>query len=160
MAWLIFATGPQAGRRLEVVAELVLGREEGDVVLDDAEVSRRHAAVRPLTGALEVADLGSLNGTWVNGARITRPTRLAAGDTLKVGATELTVEAEQLGGGRATVASPVPPAAAPAVPMPAFAPPPNPSRRSIATRRLTPMLLSVAVVVATALALVVYFAGR
>jgi pSer/pThr/pTyr-binding forkhead associated (FHA) protein len=160
MPSLIFVTGPLAGRRVEVRTELVLGRQAGDVVLDDPEVSRRHAVVRAGQAGLEVADLGSLNGTWVNGARITRATRLVPGDRVRLGGVELAVAAEPTRATAAAAAGPAPAARAPAPPLPAFAPPPNPARRRIATRRLTPTLLAFAAVVATAIALVAYFAGR
>src|ERR671922_1886053 len=90
MPWLIFTAGPLAGQRLELSAPLVLGREEGaDVVVDDPEMSRRHAALRPAGDAVEVEDMGSLNGTWVNGARIQGRVRLAPGDTVQLGASQL-----------------------------------------------------------------------
>ena len=55
-------------------------------------VSRRHAVVRPLDGGLEIDDLGSTNGTWVNGERIEGATRLAAGDVIGVGSVLAVVE--------------------------------------------------------------------
>ena len=76
---LRFVTGPLAGREVEVTAALVLGRQAADLVVDDPQVSRRHASVRPAGDALEVEDHGSRNGTWVNGARAEGPTRLAPG---------------------------------------------------------------------------------
>jgi predicted component of type VI protein secretion system len=184
MPALVVRSGPLAGRRVEVGAELVLGREHADVTLDDEEVSRRHALVRPVPGGLEVEDLGSLNGTWVNGARIERAARLAPGDELRVGTITLAVEAgpaaapatksapaaeaappAPAAGEADRAGTPVPagPAAPAAPPMPrlgAFAPPPRPRRRSVASRRLTPTLLSFGAVIVTAVALLVYFAGR
>ena len=53
------------------------GRENVDVEIEDAELSRRHFAVRPVEGGLEVEDLGSRNGTRVDGTRIDSPTRVA-----------------------------------------------------------------------------------
>src|SRR5262249_56291957 len=78
-AALVFADGPFAGRRVEVEHELVLGREDVDVLVEDPEVSRRHASVRPVDGGLEIDDLGSSNGTFVNGVRVrdTKPLRPA-----------------------------------------------------------------------------------
>jgi predicted component of type VI protein secretion system len=176
MPALVVRSGPLAGRRVEVAAELVLGREHADVTFDDEEVSRRHAVVRAVPGGLEVEDLGSLNGTWVNGARIDRATRLAPGDELRVGRITLAVEHAPAAAPatRATPAGEAAPAAeavpaaepapvAPAPPLPrlgVFAPPARPRRRSVASRRLTPTLLSFGVVIVTAVALLVYFAGR
>ena len=93
MPWLKFTAGPLAGRRVELASALVLGREAADLVIDDPEVSRRHAAVRPAGDALEVEDLGSLNGTWVNGARVTGTVRLVLGDRVRVGDSSFEVEA-------------------------------------------------------------------
>src|SRR5689334_12997456 len=109
---LIVKEGPQAGQRLELDRELVVGREGEGLTIDDSELSRRHAAIRPRAGAAAVEDLGSLNGTFVNGNRIQAPTRLASGDTIKLGQTVMAVEGVRAA---ATVASAVP-AVTPPVP--------------------------------------------
>jgi len=95
MPTLSVKNGPLAGQRLPIGAELTLGRENVDVELDAPMVSRRHAILRQVEGGLEIADLGSTNGTWVNGARIEAPTRLAAGDVIGVGSVLVVVEWEQ-----------------------------------------------------------------
>lgn len=65
----------------------VLGRgEDVDLQLHDTGTSRRHAQIDGDT----VRDLGSTNGTWVNGVRITTATTLHDGDVLRLGTTELT----------------------------------------------------------------------
>jgi predicted component of type VI protein secretion system len=157
--------GPVAGQRVEVTSALVVGRQAADLVVDDPQVSRRHAALRPAGGDLEVEDLGSLNGTWVNGSRINRPTRLAPGDRLRVGDTTFEVEGPPVPAAAAAPAVPAPATEAARAPVPApaapFDPPPQrPRRQGIASRRLTPTLLSFGAVVATAVALVLYFAMR
>jgi pSer/pThr/pTyr-binding forkhead associated (FHA) protein len=168
MRGVVFTSGPLAGRQVEVTAMLVLGRQAADLPIDDPEVSRRHAALRPADDGLEVEDLGSLNGTWVNGTRIRGAVRLAAGDRVQLGETSFEVT---MGPAEATVVSARPAAgpAAPAAATPAAAPaaafsPPSqrrpPRRPTVATRRLTPTLLSFGVVIATAIALVLYFAMR
>jgi hypothetical protein len=63
------------------------------VPLNDQNVSRRHAEIRPGRGAYVVADLGSTNGTMVNGTRITGEQRLADGDILSFGSTYVRFEA-------------------------------------------------------------------
>src|SRR5918994_6252890 len=119
---LVFKEGPLSGRRVEVDAELVLGREDAGLTIDDEEISRRHAVVRPGEGGIEIEDLGSTNGTFVNGSRIEGPTRLAGGDTVKLGRSVLEVEGARAA---ATVAAVVP--SAPAPPTPAATPsPPTP----------------------------------
>jgi hypothetical protein len=70
MPFLIVRSGPRAGERIELVAELVVGRENADVTVSDEEVSRRHLAVRPHEDGVELEDLGSTNGTFVDGARL------------------------------------------------------------------------------------------
>ncbi len=82
------------GRRLPLEDETVtIGRQDScDVVLDDPTVSRQHAEVRRNGDAFELLDLGSRNGTRVNGFGITR-TRLADGDDLLIGAVPLRFEA-------------------------------------------------------------------
>jgi pSer/pThr/pTyr-binding forkhead associated (FHA) protein len=154
---LRFVNGPLAGREVEVTAALVLGRQAVDLVIDDPQVSRRHASVRPAGDGLEVEDHGSRNGTWVNGARVGGPTRLAPGDRVRLGETTFEVEGAAARAA-ATEATPQP-SPPPALP---FEPPPQraPRRRGVASRRLTPTLLSFGTVIATAIALVWYFATR
>jgi predicted component of type VI protein secretion system len=175
---LVFQEGPLAGRRIELQSELIVGREDASLTIEDPEISRRHAAIRPVDGGFEIEDLGSRNGTHVNGSRIERPTRLGGGDSIKLGQSVIAFEAARAA---ATVASPVqatPPAAAapsapPAPPAPASSPPraapsepfgtyatPSSSRkrRGIASRQLGPQLLTFAAVIATAVAVALYFA--
>jgi hypothetical protein len=89
---LVFKAGPLAGRRVEVRHELVLGRENVDVLIEDPVVSRRHASVRPVEGRLEIVDLGSSNGTFVNGVRLRDIKVLEAGDEIRLGGISLRVE--------------------------------------------------------------------
>jgi len=141
------------GRSFEVSGELVVGRVEADVSLDDEEVSRRHALVRPAGLGIEILDLGSRNGTWVNGARISGATPLGHGDAVRLGRTALRVEGDERP--RATVTSA---AAAPRVEP--FSPPAGPVRRAAATRLVGPVVAAYVVVAATAVALIAYFAAR
>ena len=63
---------------------------QNDVALDGDEfASARHARVEPRRDGVWVHDLGSTNGTYVNGARIDRPRRLTQGDIVRVGETDL-----------------------------------------------------------------------
>jgi len=87
--------GKERGKRLAVDAELLIGRaapEEDGKLGEDPEISRRHARVaRAADGMLAVEDLGSANGTFVNGERIAAPRTLAPGDVVRVGKTVLQV---------------------------------------------------------------------
>ena len=82
------------GRRVEIGENaLVVGRmPECDVALSDPNVSRRHAEVRRQGTGFVVVDLGSTNGTRVNGAQI-KERLLNNGDEITVGATKLRFEA-------------------------------------------------------------------
>ncbi len=96
MVGLMITTGAMQGQRIECDRPLVIGREDVgdgvDVVIDDAEMSRRHAVVTPAAGGLEIEDLGSLNGTFVNGNRISGKVILGPNAEVKLGTTQFTVE--------------------------------------------------------------------
>ncbi len=73
----------------------VIGRSRDcDVVLEDHNVSRRHAEVRPSGGSWIVRDLGSTNGVKVNGRRIDGAQSLKRGDTIELGTSRVTFEME------------------------------------------------------------------
>ena len=91
MASLWVISGSRAGQSVGVTGELIIGRENADLTIDDAEVSRRHVAVRLEGGQLEVEDLGSANGTFVNGSRIEDPVKVGGGAKIRVGRTEFEV---------------------------------------------------------------------
>jgi len=65
---------------------VVLGREAfNDIVVYDAEVSRRHAQISLQEGRYIIEDLGSTNGTFVNGRRVNSPVPLHNGDVIEMG---------------------------------------------------------------------------
>jgi pSer/pThr/pTyr-binding forkhead associated (FHA) protein len=213
MPFLIVRSGPRSGERFELVDELVVGRENADLTVHDEEVSRRHLAVRPHEDGVELEDLGSTNGTFVDGARLSAVVVVSTGARVTLGETELEIEIEvpepevDPGATRlrdrpperdativrpspmpaaptpppdATIAgAPAPPTAPPrAAPAPvATAPPPAaaadarpfgtftpdaPARRrtGAATRQWGPATIVFIVIVATAIALIIYFAAR
>src|SRR3954452_1666945 len=87
--------GNAAGSSIGLDQELMIGRSTpGPGSLGgDGEISRVHARVyRDASGQLTVEDLGSTNGTFVNGSRIAAATPLRAGDQVRVGQTTMTVE--------------------------------------------------------------------
>jgi FHA domain len=92
MARLRVVSGPNAGLTVDVDEEVVIGREDTDLALDDDEMSTRHAVVRRHANRLQVEDLGSTSGTFVDGTRIAEPTLLGGGAEIKVGTTVLVVE--------------------------------------------------------------------
>ena len=83
------------GHRLTVVEPTTVGRSPGSGIhLDhDEYVSSRHALVTPAEDGVWVEDLGSTNGTFVNGAQVTSPRLLHTGDQFRIGETQLRVEA-------------------------------------------------------------------
>ena len=89
---LVAMDGPFAGRRFPVLGPMEIGREGlGIALVGDANASRRHAGVAPGPGGVQVTDLGSTNGTFVDGARVA--TALARpGSTIRVGGTTFRVE--------------------------------------------------------------------
>jgi ABC transport system ATP-binding/permease protein len=84
---LIVSRGPVPGQVFELNrAALIIGRDPAsEIVIDGSGVSRRHAQLTVEAGGVVIIDLGSSNGTYVNGQRIQGPHRLAAGDTLGLG---------------------------------------------------------------------------
>jgi hypothetical protein len=84
-----------AGTELVGSRGAVMGRSrECDVVLEDPNVSRRHAEVRPSGGGWIVNDLGSTNGIKVNGRRVDGPQSLRPGDVVELGTSRVTFELE------------------------------------------------------------------
>jgi pSer/pThr/pTyr-binding forkhead associated (FHA) protein len=173
MAILLFEDGPLAGRRVTVTAEVEIGRSGSGLVVDDVEVSRRHAAVGPAEDGLEVEDLGSTNGTWVNDVRIEGRRRLTPGDVLRIGTSTIRIESDAAAPqstapvGTHLPASPSTSAATPALAAqigvgaaaPRFAAPRS-RRRAAATREPIAAILAVVVPVTVAIALILYFALR
>jgi DNA-binding winged helix-turn-helix (wHTH) protein len=79
--------------------ELVLGREPGlPGSIDDASVSRQHAHLRRDGTAVVLTDLGSKNGTFVNGVRVSGPVTLADGDEVRFGLVTFVYRAAPAGG--------------------------------------------------------------
>ena len=83
-------SGPQQGESHIVTPPCLIGRKDCDLVLNDSEVSRRHAELKFVDQTLVIEDLMSTNGTQVNGMSITiRP--LAPNDLITVGETRLRI---------------------------------------------------------------------
>ena len=86
--------GNATGSEIQVDDELLIGRQasEEGTLGQDAEISRQHARIARSGTGFAIEDLGSTNGTFVNGRQITRPEILSPGDRIQVGATTLVVQ--------------------------------------------------------------------
>jgi pSer/pThr/pTyr-binding forkhead associated (FHA) protein len=140
--------GMAVGTDIEVEEQFVIGRTseyEQGTLGDDPELSRQHARVSRSGEGFLIEDLGSMNGTLLNGRRITGPEPLSNGDTIDVGGSRIVVEMEaappppppipeagELGATRVSPVQPTPtgppppPAGPPEPPPPPPAPPPPP----------------------------------
>ena len=107
-----------ATTRVVIDAVLEVGRETGGLQLDDEEISRRHLLLSSNGVDLVVTDLGSTNGTLVNGGTVTEPTVLRPGDVVALGAVTISV----LSAEGETPATPTPTLVLPTTP-------PNPTKR-------------------------------
>lgn len=159
--------GPDAGRRIELPGSLEMGRQDGlGLVLRDPLVSRRHARIREAPGGAIVEDLGSRNGTFVNGNQILGPTLTTPGDQILIGVSVIQLRSAEQVARHPSAVRPVPPGlAAPARPpdylpadRPGLGPAPSPpaaadtaggppalgpaggSRRQVAVPELEPLL--------------------
>jgi predicted component of type VI protein secretion system len=106
--------GPDAGRRASLSGPLEIGRgRDTGMMLADQLVSRLHARVSPVgAGRAVVEDLGSRNGTFVNGNQVHAPTELVPGDQLLLGVTVLELRTARQIAERPSAVRSVPPALA------------------------------------------------
>ena len=91
---LVVTAGPKElqGIKLDLSEPITIGRDpSSDLVIADDFVSTRHARVDPSQRGPMLKDLGSTNGTILNGKSVTRPTRLKQGDRLELGKVVLEV---------------------------------------------------------------------
>jgi pSer/pThr/pTyr-binding forkhead associated (FHA) protein len=86
-AMLLVQRGPDSGARFLLDSdEISVGRHpDSDIFLDDISVSRRHGTFTRSGAGYSVADLGSLNGTYVNRDRIDGEVALSGGDEVQIG---------------------------------------------------------------------------
>src|SRR5258706_2224107 len=88
---LRFLSGVFEGRAVLLPANtaLVIGRtDDADLAIDDHKLSRRHACITTRAGEVEIEDLGSRNGTFINGQRVEK-SKLKSGDRVLIGASTL-----------------------------------------------------------------------
>lgn len=78
-------SSPQREYSLDKSTIAIGSHPSNDLVLDDTTVSRRHATITRKSSCFELADLGSTNGTFVNGRQVRNPIALKSGDEIKFG---------------------------------------------------------------------------
>jgi predicted component of type VI protein secretion system len=130
---LIMRSGPTPGASFILEGDqLTVGRDAtNEIVINDAEISRRHARLTFQGGKYVLEDLGSTNGTFVNGQRLAGPRVLKAGEVVQFGEQIMLVfEVTSIDAG-ATMVSPRASAAVPSVPRPAVATPPPPAQQPV-----------------------------
>ena len=87
------AVGLEAGSAFELVHEVILGRGAGaDIQLEDTFASSRHARIARQGSVMVLEDLGSTNGTFLNGEPLRGPQPLHHGDRIRIGDTEFSYE--------------------------------------------------------------------
>ena len=132
---LTFRSGPNPGKVYPLEKqELFIGRDlSNDIPVPDPEISRRHARLLLQPDGVFIEDLGSTNGTFINGMRISSPQALHVGDVITLAenivmlleADAYDADATVVGGQAYTVAANVQP---PTPPQPAYQPkPPHPA---------------------------------
>ena len=90
----VISQGNQAGLSAELSGGVIMIGRGADcqLILDDDYVSTRHARVVSTPDGIYVEDLGSTNGTYVNGQRITAPTTITLADTVRIGKAMMRLE--------------------------------------------------------------------
>jgi hypothetical protein len=171
--------GPGAGRQIALDRPIVIGRgPDADLVLEDGEVSARHARVTPAPdGSATVEDLGSASATFINDNELMGPARLDPGDALLLGVTVIELRSPQDIAARASAVIQIPPALAMAPRPPAYVNPevarvdagheeasaggiPQLEKYLDVRVRRRAQLAPLALFVLVALALIIYFALR
>ncbi|MFQ5599635.1 MAG: FHA domain-containing protein [Candidatus Krumholzibacteriia bacterium] len=92
---LVRMNGTQQDKKLEIPTSVcILGRAPtADVVFEEESVSKQHARLSHADGEYRIEDLGSSNGTFVNGRRVREATEVHSGDLLRLGSVILKLEA-------------------------------------------------------------------
>jgi pSer/pThr/pTyr-binding forkhead associated (FHA) protein len=86
--------GNQAGLSAELASGVIMIGRSADcqLILEDDYVSTRHARVVSAPSGIYIEDLGSTNGSYVNGQRITAPTTITLADTVRIGKAMMRLE--------------------------------------------------------------------
>ena len=122
---LVMRSGPIPGATYPLEGDqLTIGRDSSNAVaINDAEISRKHARLTFQGGKYVIEDLGSTNGTFINGQRLSGPFVLKSGDVVSFGEQIVLMYDAMVGDAGATIASPR--KSAGRVPVPMAPPPPQ-----------------------------------
>ncbi|MEA3338785.1 MAG: FHA domain-containing protein [Chloroflexota bacterium] len=137
---LVMSQGPQPGQTFMIDQDVVtMGRDPtNDIVINDPQASRQHAHIKRQGNLMIIEDLGSTNGTFANGVRLTGPHTLSNGDAIGLGDSvrltyygaspdaSMTAPTEVLVGEPIAPPQPTPPPPPQPAPPPAYAAPPPP----------------------------------
>lgn len=127
---LVLRVGPSPGKVYPLMKnEITIGRDiNNEIVINDAEVSRKHCRLKAYGEGYLIEDLGSTNGTWVNEQRITGQHQLRSGEMIRLG-DNISLTFEMVGyDADATLASASSPGAGEPPPTLQQAPPPRQER--------------------------------
>lgn len=90
---VVAASQYETGSSFDLLGGLLLGRDKpAEVIIEDVFASARHARITPRGPYNFLEDLGSTNGTYLNGSRVESPERLTPGDKITIGDTEFRYE--------------------------------------------------------------------
>jgi len=155
----VMRSGPTPGVTFPLEGDqLIIGRDSSNAVpINDAEISRKHSRLSFQGGKYVLEDLGSTNGTFVNGQRLAGPVVLKAGDVVSLGEQiVLMYDAINMDPG-ATIASsrkaarvsppPMQPSAPAPMPAPAYAPAPAYSNAPAKKTNMMPIFIGVGVLI-------------
>lgn len=127
----VMRQGPTPGVVIELSkSDLTIGRDlSNDIVINDVEISRRHAHLQLIGARYRIEDLGSTNGSFINGQRLVGAHMLVPGDSLSLGENViLTYESAPIDPAATQISSS---AGAAAIPVQPFAPPAQPAPRAV-----------------------------
>jgi len=126
---LVMQQGPQVGQTFDLNKPVVtIGREaNNDIVIEDPQISRHHARLTQQGAGYVIEDLGSTNGTFINGQRVLGTRPLSGGDALGLGDTVVLKVMGVAGAGETVVARAQPQPQPTLVPSYGAPPPPPPS---------------------------------
>lgn len=98
MAFLIFLSGDLKGRKFEFDRDVIsIGRSHDNIIqINDPSVSSKHCEFRREGETFSFTDLGSTNGSYLNGVQVTEPVSVSPKDTIQVGDMEIIFDAPEL----------------------------------------------------------------